>query len=426
MNLLKLTWKNLRYRKYSSLLTVFAVSIGSALIIVMLQVRGQTENYFSGDSYGYDLIMGAKGSSLQLVLNTMYHLDKPIENIPLALMEQVEKHPQVDWVIPFSLGDNFRGYRLVGTNNGFFKPSRILKDAGALVFDKGGPLAEKFDCVLGAQAARSTGLTIGDKIYAAHGLEQRIEKKEHHHEEDEEIEEVIGEDEFEDEHHEEDAHDTHPYKVAGILKPTGTPLDRIILVDYLSVLTLHDLDDSERREITSMAVKMISPTLAFGFRQAVNKGKVAQAVLPYMEMEKLMRTVGRLSGVLLIMSYIVLFLGCLAIFLSIYNSLRERRRSLFILRAIGAGRKYLFLNLFLEGLAISLTGGILGYLGGHLLLLVLRGPIHVLAGMDISPFSFFPEEILALGSIALIGVLVSLLPGFWAYKTDVGQGLTME
>jgi putative ABC transport system permease protein len=171
---------------------------------------------------------------------------------------------------------------------------------------------------------------------------------------------------------------------------------------------------------------MVSPTLAFGFRQAVNKGKAAQAVLPYMEMEKLMGTVGRLSGVLLIMSYIVLFMGCLAIFLSIYNSLRERKRSLFVLRAVGARRSYLFFNLFLEGLAISLTGAILGYAGGHLLLLLLHGPIHTLAGMDISPFVFFPQELFALGSIALIGIGVSWLPGFWAYKTDVGRGLAVE
>ncbi len=224
MSIFSLVIKNILQRKVSIALTGFSVALGVALIAATLETRRQVEENFNQSSFGYELILGAKGSALQLVLNTVYQLGDPVGNIPYSTYQKYKQHPAVEYMIPYGLGDNYKGFKIIGTSEDIFtkfayKPEKNLEFAVGTAF-KGD---SAYQAVLGAEVARTTGLAVGDKFIATHGLQESFGDVGQQHEHD-------------------------PMTVVGILKPTYTRIDKAIYCSLPTVWAIHDITEEEQKE----------------------------------------------------------------------------------------------------------------------------------------------------------------------------------
>ena len=487
MPLWKIAWRSVQRRSLASMLTAVSMALGVMLVVAVLLIHGIiAESFRNNASLGYNLIMGAKGGRLQLVLNTVFYLSEPVENIPYDFYENylpAEKRSDgkdgewadyVDRVIPVCLGDYYKQYRLVGTTPEMFDDYVYNEDTGAKYeFAEGRNFVHFdeehgfFEAVVGAKVARDTGLKVGDTIMATHGS-------------------VEG--------------DEHPdqFYVVGILKSSGTPNDRAVFVNMEGFYLLdgHALpvkvesedetatdgeatvaaeiaeepeiveeivDESlpvakrkttplpkEQREVTALLVKT-SPIITRGLSNMVNEGPVAQAVFPVGEITGLFnRIVKPFQQVLLVLTAMICVVSGISILVSIYNSMSDRRREIAIMRALGAGRRTVMVVVLLESIILSMGGGFLGWVGGHALITAAGPRIEAETGVTIGPFDMAPpvnllalvsddpiylngrkiEEInvstewILIPSLMILAVLVGFLPALAAYRTDVADALT--
>jgi len=410
MNLLIMACRYLRFRWLVSLLTVLGIAIGVALVCSVLILRQESQRALSRDANLYDLVAGGKGSPLQLVLSSIYHLDSPTGNLPYSDYQRLKRDPRVDWVVPIGLGDNYAGYRIVGTESHFFDlKSRDGKPF--FRFEDGGIFKDSFDVVLGNQVARSTGLSIGDTFAGTHGLVS-----------------VPGA----------EVHSDFPYRVSGILAPTGTAQDRAIFGTLQSVWEIHETEDrlhdaiqgaallgsNKKRETTAILIRLKSAGLRLWMVDEIRENTDGVATVPINEIMRFQQgVVGPVQRILLIVAGAVVLVSCLTVLITLHQAAERRRRDIAILRSIGASRGEVATLVFTEGLLLTFAGLILGLFIGHGGLAFFSGTFREITGLIVDPWVIPNEELLALILMSLSGAIASLLPALLCYKRTPLQDL---
>jgi putative ABC transport system permease protein len=449
MNLFSIAWKSIRQRALASSLTALSVALGVALMVMVLVINGTVTRMFSQSATGYHLIVGAKGSPLQLVLNSIYFMDRPIENIPYRYYEQLKKNSAVVHAIPFNLGDTTEDgrFRIVGTIPEYFDVEYIPEKR--FQFAQGRALTGGFEAVVGARVARAYGWTLGSEFPIAHGGNLA------------------------------DVH-AEKFQIVGILAPTGTPNDRAVFIHFdgfysiaghekpveearaeeqarqageapiilpnagskttgpLNVKAAQKKDQpepaappqavkevaSEQKQVTAILLQMKSDTLAYLYAPRINKAPVAQAVNPIAQISRLLNDlVGNVRTMLLVLTGLIIIVSGISIFVSIYNSMADRKREIAIMRALGARRGTVFSIIVAESVLLCLLGWIVGTALGHALVFLAAPIVEARSDVLINPWSFEREELLLLPVILALSILVGLLPGWTAYRVDVARGL---
>jgi putative ABC transport system permease protein len=405
MNLLKLSWKYLVAKPLNTSLNILLLALGLAIITVLLLMQDQFENKMTKDAVGIDLVVGAKGSPLQLVLSSVYHIDFPTGNIDLEEAIGVSKNRLIKNAIPLGMGDNYQGFRIVGTNHDYL-------DLYDVSFAAGNPWKIPFEVVIGHDVATKLGLNLGDTFVGSHGIGSASHD-----------------------------HDEHDYVVTGVLEKQGSVVDQLILTSMESVWYTHDEghdhglmeqavattgfpETSETREITSMLIQYRNPIAAVQLPRFINSRSSLQAASPSFEISRLFELLG--IGVTLVqgLAVIIIVISGLGIFIALYNSLKERKYDLAVMRTIGASKGLLFRHILLEGVLLTFLGALFGLLIGHLFLLILVINYDQGAIAGLRADIFLVEEIYLVLFAILIGVLASLIPAWNAYRTDIAKQLT--
>lgn len=413
MNIFKLSWKYLTFKPLSTGLNMLLLALGLAIITVLLLIQDQFEKKMTQDAEGIDLVVGAKGSPLQIILSSVYHIDFPTGNIPMKEAMRLSQSRLVKNVIPLALGDNYQGYRVVGTNHDYLGLQQVT-------FKEGKAWERPFEMVLGAVVAHQIGLALGDEFIGSHGISEGSHD-----------------------------HEAHAYKVVGILEPRGTVVDRLLMTSVESVWLTHDEEEAkeesevahqekyheevaktgfpdteEDRDVTSLLLQYRSPMAAVQLPRMINSGTSMQAASPSFEMSRLFELLG--VGVSLLQGLAIVLIGIsgLGIFIALYNSLKERKYDLAILRAIGASKFQLMLMIFLEGLILTFLGAVLGILLGHSFLAILISQNDQGVVSSLQPWIFLKEELWIVLYALAVGVVASLIPAWTAYQTSIAKQLT--
>lgn len=403
MSFVGMAWRYLRFRWLVSLLTVIGIGLGVALVCAVLALRHESERALSRDAGLYDLVVGGKGSPLQLVLSSVYHLDSPTGNLPYSDFERLRRDSRVLWVAPVGLGDNFSGYRIVGTESQFFDlPDRNGK--AFFTFAKGKVFENRFDVVLGSQVAASTGLGLGDTFFGTHGLV-----------------EVPGA----------EVHRDFPYRVSGILAPTATAQDRAIFGTLESVWEIHETEDRlhsaiqgsalleghREREASAILIRLKTPGLRLWMGDEIRKETDGIAAIPINEILRFQQgIIGPVQQALLFVAAAVVVVSCLTVLVTLHQAAERRRRDIAILRSLGALRREVASLVFAEGLLLTGGGILLGLLLGHGGLALSVGPFRDATGLILDPWRIPQAELVALGIMGLCGSLASFFPSLSCYR----------
>lgn len=414
--MIRLAWKNLRFRPLGSWLSVLLVAFGTGIISLLFLLERQLDQKFSRDMAGIDLVVGAKGSALQLVLSAVYHLDAPPGNIPADRIERLMRHPMIKTAIPLAYGDTYEGVRILGTT-----PDYLTK-YGA-VFRTGEIFRQPLEAVLGARVALRAGLQPGDTFIGAHGV-------------------VVD-----------SSHANNPYRVVGILEPAGNVLDDLVLTDVSSVWKIHDdhdHDDHEahgehdheghdhdhdhhdhdhddhhkaEREYTAVLLEFSGSRGVVTLQPLINGTPDMLAASPSYEMSRLFNNLGVGLDTLRLVAYGIVFLSAFSIFFALYSRLRERRHELALLRALGYRPVQLFGLLLTEGVLLTLIGAVLGLALSRLAIYLLNAG----AAADFKlrfDYGLIPAEGWLLLGMLAVGLVSAVLPALRAMRTDVARELS--
>ncbi|MGD9580259.1 MAG: ABC transporter permease [Vampirovibrionia bacterium] len=471
MNILSTVIKNFKQHKLSTGLTIVSIALGISLVVAVCNIKDQIKDHFFNISSKYELILGAKGSPLQLVLNSMYFMGAPTGNIKYSYFDSLKESPLIQMMIPYSLGDHYKESLIVGTSDDFFLPHNSLVSK-PLSFKEGKKFDTTMQIVAGSKAAEKYKLKAGAKLIAAHGV---MESAEEH------------------------SHKSMPYTISGILNPTNTPIDNTLFTDIRSVWEIHEhhhkehkhhkgetkehkehkqhgneneskhihtknlanenhitpeemlnegmieelvkdteqiqkdqmrtkyapitYDNVEGKQITSVLIKLASPAYLLQIQREINEDTEYQAANPAYEIQKLISLIGNIDNLLLIISFMVIIVAVISILITTYNSIINRKREIAILRAIGASKQWIISSIVIEITIICLISWVAGIILGHLLLTFISPLINNYADIYINNLQFTREELTLLPVIIILGLLSSLLPAYEAYKTDVANNL---
>lgn len=399
MNLAGLSASYLRARPLNTALSLLLLALGVGTIVLLLLVVSQLEERMGRDGRGIDLVVGAKGSPMQLILSGIYHVDVPAGNIPLADAEALQKSRLVKKAMPLALGDSWRSFRIVGATHAY--PEHYGAKAAS------GRLWEKpMEAVLGAEAATRTGVGVGGRFVGAHG--------------------VGGEGE---------EHGNTPYAVVGVLERTGTVLDRLVLTSIESVWHVHEsehepADEQDRkaleadREITVLLLQYASPLAAATLPRQINAKTALQAASPAFETARLFHMVGVGVEALRAFAAVLILAAGLSVFIALYTALEDRRYDLAVMRTLGASPRRLFGLLLVEALVLCLFGAALGVALGHAFAAGLGVWLESQQHYPISGLQFRIEELWLVGVALAVGAIAALLPAWRAYRTDVSAALS--
>ena len=470
MNSFLLGARTVRSRPLPAVLTVLLLALGIATVIVVLLFQRELQDRLGRDARGIDLVVGAKGSGLQLVLCAVFHADVPTGNVRLAELRDIARHPMVAGVIPLSLGDAYRGFRIVGTTHGY-----VGHYGGAIV--QGRLWERPMEAVIGSRAARETGLRTGESFLGAHGL--------------------TGDSVL--------LHGEHPYRVVGVLHETGTVLDRLILVDSASVWEVHAVhgtpeaapdgeghqdesardtgrDDHEAApsragpadgaaatgstgaggaatgstgagidatgsagtgaaatgstgagiaggghsglpagdgEITALLVMYRSPLAAITLPRAINAGTALQAASPALETARLFLLLGTGLDVFRMFAGILVAASALSLFIALWHAMHEQRYDLAVMRTLGASRGRILRFVLVQGAVLGVAGAALGVALGHAVGWAAAGWLERVRSVSVGALGWAPEEGFIVAGAILIALAAAAVPAVRAYRLDV-------
>jgi putative ABC transport system permease protein len=396
MSILALAWSYLRARPLGTLLNVLLLALGVGTIGFVVIVDGQVADNLERNTRGIDLVVGAKGSPMQLVLAGVFHLDAPTGNIALAEALALAKDPLIRRAIPISLGDSFRGFRIVGT-----VPEYLDLYGGRLA--EGRRWSAAMEAVLGAAVAADAGLRVGARFAGSHGMAGGGA-----------------------------LHDEAAYTVAGVLAPTGTVLDRLVVVSTESVWQVHEAhhqekgeaaDEDHDREITMLLVQYASPLAAASLPRRINAQTNVQAASPAFEVARLFRIIGVGADVIRAFGGVVLATAALSLFIALYHALNERRYDIAVLRTLGARPGSIAWMMFAEALMLAVMGGALGLLLAHGLVAALAWWMDGQPGLRIDPWALRPRELLLLVPALLAAAVAAALPAWRGAHNDIAGPL---
>lgn len=417
MSLIRIVLKSAWYRRTSLLLTILSIAISVALLLGVDKIRKEAKNSFINTISQTDLIVGARSGPTNLLLYSVFRIGNATNNVSWESYEEIADLEEVAWSIPISLGDSHRGFRVMGTNTDYFQYYRYGQSQH-LAFAQGQPFADVYDAVIGAEVARTLGYQIGQKIIIAHGLVST---------------------EFAQ-------HDDKPFTITGILRRTGSPVDRTVHIPLEGIEAIHvDWQGGARSPLrlsAEQARKMdLSPKTITGFMVGLHnridtfrlQRKITEyteepllAIIPGATLADLWQTISVFEQVLLVISGFVLMAGLLGMLTMLLSTLNERRREMAVLRAVGAHPYHILLLFVLETLFIVSIGYLLG-MGVLYLLLVLTQPLLVEAyGVNIAITLPDAQQWLLCAVMLVLGVLVSLVPGWIAYRRSLQDGLAMK
>jgi putative ABC transport system permease protein len=403
MNLPRLSFAYLKARPLNTALNLVLLALGVGTIALLLLASHQIEERMGRDARGIDLVAGAKGSPMQLILSAVFHIDAPAGNIPLAEAKKLAQHRAVKRAIPLALGDSFRGFRVAGTTHDY-----VTLYGGELA---GGRLWEApMEAVLGAEVARATGLGVGGQFVGSHGVAEGGEE-----------------------------HGEYPYAVVGVLKRTGSVLDRLALTNVESVWFVHahpeKHDDpkvvlaqlrEDEQEITALLVQYATPIAAATLPRQINATSALQAASPAYESARLFRMVGVGLDVLRAFALVLVAAAGLSIFIALYNAMEERRYDLAVMRMLGASPGKLMRLVLLEALVLAAAGALAGLALGHILTSVVGAMLAAAQQPPITGAAWMPGELWLVALAVGVGLLAGLVPAWRAYRTDIATTLAQS
>lgn len=432
---LSLAVKSLWHRRIATILTIFSISLSVALFVGVGRTKEATRDAFSGAISRVDLIVGPRSGTLSLLLYSVFHVGTPTHNVSMKAVEFAKRQPQVDWVVPFSLGDGFNGFPVVGTTPELFERYKF-RDGASIKFSTGAAFKADNEATIGSDVAVRLGLGIGSKIILSHG-----------HTED-------G-DGFE-------KHEDNPFSVVGVLLPTGTPLDRSVFVSLTGMAEIHrelikedgpehsesahadhhDHEDDHDHEHADSSFELddgkIQVTAVSGFflgaknrMEALNlqrtlntwEGDALLAILPGMAMAELWKNLSIFESALSVVSFCVVVAGILGLFVSLYIASGYRRREMMILRAIGAGPSTIFVMLAGEAVFLVLAGILAGAGLMYAGLAILSPWIERKFSVVISFTTFSTQDVVFAAGMLVVGCVVGVLASWNAYRTAMHDGL---
>jgi putative ABC transport system permease protein len=399
MIILFIVYKSLRQYAVSTLVSAVAIALAGGLLMAVWVMRQESNKTFTSVTGGFDAVLGARSSKLQLVLNAIFHLEDSPGNIGPADVEQAKNNPNIELALPIAVGDNFKGYRLIGTTDELF--DRVEYAPGKrYTFQEGGrrfAQGEK-EAVVGSFAAKQLGISLGDTFHPFHGL-QYDETKQH----------------------------AETYRVVGIFAPTSTPADRVIWIPLQGIQKMSGHDPKAATEVSAVLIKLKEGNPMSGFQLDMlynRRGNRLTFAWPIGGiLAKLFDKIAWFDKILAFVSYLIVVVASASILASIYNSMNERRREIAILRALGARRMTVFGAFVLESAAIAAIGMILAFGVYAIIVVVASSIIREQTGVVIDPIEFHPVMMVAPLGIVGLAALCGVFPAMKAYRTDVASSM---
>ncbi|HEY9108968.1 MAG TPA: ABC transporter permease [Roseateles sp.] len=388
--MIRLAWRYLWSSPLTTALNLLLLTLGLAAVTFVLRASAQVESGLRRDLAGIDLVVGAKGSPMQIMLAGVFHLDAPTGNIPLATLALLKQQPLVAQAVPLSLGDSLRGFRIAGTT------PEYLDFYGAKI-SSGAVWTKPMQAVLGAEVARVGGLKVGDRFSGSHGLAGGGE------------------------------HGDHPFEVVGVLAESGSVLDRLVLTDLASVWEVHGdhhgaqdaHGEDEAREITLALVRYRSPLGAAMLPRWVNVQPGLQSAAPALETARLMRLVGAGTEVLRGFGIVLLAAAGLSVWVALLHAVRARQGDLAMLRMLGAPARRVAALIALEALLLAALAAVVGLIAGHGLVALLEQLLAERQSLRLGPLGFSEAEWLVPLLAAVLALLSAAWPAWRAYRLDV-------
>lgn len=412
-----LTYKSLANRKFTSMLCILSIALSVTLFLGIERIRTGARDGFTNTISKTDLIVGAKGGSLQLLLYTVFHIGGAVNNIRMTTYEDIKSNPYVEWAIPISLGDSYKGYRVVATDENFFHHYRFRGDQG-VTFKEGKIPTDTFDVVLGSEVAKKLGHKVGDPIVLTHGLA---------------TEAILS-------------HTQTPFKIVGIMNSTMTPIDTGVYINLYGMEAMHfgwesgvpsdeainpdrfKKENIQINQITSFMLKLKSRIAILKIRRMVDsyEKEPIMGIIPALALSEMWQTIGYVEQILFLVSLCVLLVGILSILISLYTSINERRREMAILRSLGARSYHIFTLLLYESMLLVVSGCILGIGLLYGLLYFVRPWLesNFSVYMEVAPLSVTEWKFLA--GIVCAGIIAGLIPAIKAYRNSLQDGLTIK
>lgn len=413
-----IVWKSLRNRRFTAMLAVAGIALSVALILTVEKVRRDTHTSFTQTLSGTDLVIGARSGSIQLLLYSVFRIGNATNNISWQSVEEIEQRKKVDWVVPLSLGDSHRGFRVLGTSKAYFSRYRYGRK-NPLTLAKGAVFDDVFDAVLGSEVARKLGYSVGQNLVVAHGTGN------------------VGLVE----------HDKQPFRVSGILQRTGTPVDDTVHVSLAGIEAMH-IDwqsgmkvpgkstsaDSIRsmnlqpRAVTALLVGLTSRSAVFSEQRAINQYRAEPllAILPGVALQELWSLVGVAESALMIVSAFVVIAGLVNLISVLFAGLNERRREMAILRSCGASPHHIFRLLTTESIVLTILGLLIGLVSHVLIVFIAQIWMQQQYGIEVTPG--FPKagDWRLLGIIFVASLFAGLLPAWRAYRQSLSDGMIQK
>jgi putative ABC transport system permease protein len=388
--------RSLRQHAFSTAITALSIALAGGLLMSVWVVKDQSQRTFTQVNTGFDAVLGARGSKLQLVLNAIFHLEASPGNLPASDYEYIKRHPAVKMAIPIAVGDNLRGYRIVGTIPELFTdveyaPGRHFALSAGRLFD---PSAK--EAVVGSFAARKLGLAVGDTFHPFHGLVYDVNSQH-----------------------------AETFVVTGILAPSNTPADKVVWIPIHGLQTMSGHDPRAATDVSAVLIQLRSPSAGFMLDIMYNKqgNRLTFAYPIGAIMAELFQKIGWFDKVLALVAYLVALVSAAGVLVAIYNSMASRRRDIAILRALGAGRIFLSGAIVLEAAVIGAIGMVLAFAAYAAIVSAVAAVIQAQTGVLLEAFTYNPVMLWApLGMIGLCA-LSGLLPAMKAYRTDVAENL---
>lgn len=415
MNIFKLSLKNIFNKPLSSTISLALLILGIGIISLLLQLNTLIKDQMDNNLKGIDMVVGAKGSPLQLILSSVYHIDSPTGNISLEEAEKISKNRMVGSSIKLLYGDNFKGYRIVGAEKKFIELYN-----GKI--KKGKNLSKSFEVLVGSKVYSKLKIDIGDDLISSHGLRETGE-----------------------------SHDDQSFKVVGLLEPSNSVIDQLIITLPQSVWDVHGNHDHDEehehdheeehehdhekehehdhdeehqhddREITAMLIKFKSPMNIIQFPRQINETTNLQAAVPSYEISRLFKLFGFGIETLSYLAYLIIIVSGFSLFINLFNSMRERKYEMALIRTLGASRLQLSTMIIFESIILTISGFILGLLFSRFGVMFVSSLMEESINYNLSSFKILNEEYWLLLLSVIIGLMASLIPAVQVYKMNISK-----
>ena len=384
-------WQNLKAKPLQTSLSLALLAFGVGMVSLMLLTEKQVNDAFERNIKDIDLVLGAKGSPLQLILANVYHIDAPTGNILQREAEKVLKHPYIASGIPLAYGDNHEGYRIVGTEHSYVEHYGASLTEGAL-------WNAPYEVTAGSRVAQNLGLQIGDTFYSAHGLKDQT-----------------------------DIHTNKTFTVVGIFEPSGSVIDQLLLTPMESIWQVHaeegEVSDPATREITAMLLKKRNPLAVLTIPNTLRETNM-QVALPAIEVNRMTQQFGLGTSALRTIAVLIMALSFASIFISVLDNIRARRHELALMRTLGGTPSTLYRLLLLEGGLLSIAGTALGLALSRIGMVVLGQVVESQFHYDLGVLTVLPSEWMLSGAAILVGLMASAIPARRSLKLDISRTLS--